>query len=200
MTKIVISTICAIALSSTMLSANEVKTSKKEIKMEAKAAIMKMGKTLKMNMKKSMKKGGVVGAAKFCTNKAGVLAAKVNNSYPKGTTVKRITLKPRNPKNMATGEDKVMLEKFEAMVKEGKALPKMKIVEVSKGHYKVYKPFKMGKACVKCHGKVNKMNKKAYAIIKKQYPNDKAIGYKKGDFRGAFVAEIIKEEKPNTTK
>ena len=193
MTKTVISTICAIALSSTLLSANEAKTSNKQIKMEAKAAIMKMGKTLKMNMKKSMKKGGVVGAAEFCANKASVLAAEVNNSYPKGTSVKRITLNPRNPKNMAQGEDKKVLESFAAMIKEGKVLPKMKVVEVSKGHYKVYKPFTMGKACVKCHGDVKKMNKEAYGIILKRYPDDKAIGYKEGDFRGAFIAEIIKK-------
>jgi len=189
MTKIVISTICALALSTSTLSAN----STKEIKMEAKAAIMKMGKTLKMNMKMSMKKGGVVGAAEFCTKKAGVLAAEVNSSYPKGTSVKRITLKPRNPKNAAKGADKKVLEAFAAMVKEGKELPKMKVVEVSKGHYKVYKPFTMGKACVKCHGDVAKINKDAYAIIKKQYPEDKATGYKVGDFRGAFIAEIIKK-------
>jgi len=51
----------------------------------------------------------------------------------------------------------------------------------------------MGKACVKCHGDVKKMNKEAYGIILKRYPDDKAIGYKEGDFRGAFIAEIIKK-------
>jgi hypothetical protein len=189
MTKIVISTICALALSTSTLSAN----STKEIKMEAKAAIMKMGKTLKMNMKKSMKEGKLVGAAKFCTKEARNIGKKVNASYPEGTTVKRITLKPRNPKNAAKGADKKVLEEFAAMAKEGKALPKMKIVEVSKGHYKVYKPMTMGKACVKCHGDVKTMNKEAYGIILKKFPNDKAIGYKVGDFRGAILAEIIKK-------
>ncbi len=189
MKKTIISTLAIVALSATVLSAN----TNKEIKMEAKSAIMKMGKTLKMNMKKSMKEGGVAGAAEFCTNKASVLAAKVNNSYPKGTSVKRVTLKPRNPSNMAKAEDKKVLEQFASMAAKGEQLPKMKVVELSKGHYKVYKPFSMGKACVKCHGDIAKMDKKAYSIISKRYPQDKATGYKVGDFRGAFVAEIIKK-------
>jgi len=188
MKKIIIATISAVTICTTLLSAN----TNKEIKMEAKEAIMKMGKTLKMNMKKSMKTEGIVGAADFCANKASVLAAEVNNSYAKGTSVKRITLKPRNPKNMAKGEDKVVLEKFAAMAAKGEALPKMLVKEISKNHYKVYKPFNMGKACIKCHGEVASMNKEAYGIILKRYPDDKAVSYKEGDFRGAFIAEIIK--------
>ena len=192
MTKIFISTICAIALSTSILSANEVNETK-IIKKEAKTAIMLMGKTLKMNMKKSMKRDGVVGAAKFCAEKANILESNLNGRYPKGTSVRRITLNPRNPKNTAMDDDKIILEEFATMLEEGKSLPKMKLVKIEEGHYKVYKPMTMGKACIKCHGDVSQINKEAYAIIKEHYPNDKAVGYKVGDFRGAFVAEIIKK-------
>ena len=189
MTKIVISTLCAIALSSTMLNAN----STKEIKIEAKSAIMKMGKTLKMNMKKSMKKGGVVEAAKFCASRASQIEAEINKTYKDGVSVKRVTLKPRNPNNSASVDEQIVLNSLEKMQKDGKSLPKMLVKEISKGHYKVYKPMLMGGVCLKCHGDTKNMNKEVVSLIKEYYLNDKALNYKKGEFRGAFIAEIIKK-------
>ena len=185
----IISTISILAISSTLLSAS----STKEIKLEAKTAIMKMGKTLKMNMKKSMKKGGVVEAAKFCASRAAQLESDINKTYKDGVSVKRVTIKPRNQNNMASSDERIVLNTFEKLQKEGKALPKMIVKEISKNHYKVYKPMVMGGVCLKCHGNPKSMNKEVVSLIKEYYPNDKAMGYKKGDFRGAFVAEIIKK-------
>ena len=61
MKKIRLSTV-VVAMSATSSSA----TTNKEIKQDAKAAIMKMGKTLKMHMKQNRKAGGPVQAATFC--------------------------------------------------------------------------------------------------------------------------------------
>jgi len=189
MKKTISSLVATIILGSLTLSANTTK----EIKIEAKTAIMKMGKTLKMNMKKSMKKGGVIGAFNFCTLSASQIEFDINKTYKDGVSVKRVTLKPRNPNNMASSDEKAVLNTFEKLQKEGKALPKMIVKEISKNHYKVYKPMVMGAVCLKCHGNLKTMNKEVVSLIKKYYPNDKAIDYKKGDFRGAFVADIIKK-------
>ena len=189
MKKIIVSTLSIMALSTTLLSASTTK----EIKMEAKSAIMKMGKTLKMNMKKSMKKGGVVEAAKFCASRASQIEADINKTYKDGVSVKRVTLKPRNPNNAASVDEQIVLNSLEKMQKDGKVLPKMLVKEISKGHYKVYKPMVMGGVCLKCHGSTKDMNKEVVSLIKEYYPTDKALDYKKGEFRGAFIAEIIKK-------
>ncbi|MBN2825007.1 MAG: DUF3365 domain-containing protein, partial [Campylobacterales bacterium] len=63
-------------------------------------------------------------------------------------------------------------------------------VEISKNHYKVYQPIYMMKMCLSCHGDNATRDKQADAIIQAKYTSDKAVGYKEGDFRGVFVADI----------
>ncbi len=181
---ILVSVLCALSLQA---------SGDKEIKMEAKAAIMKLGKTLKGEVAKNMKAHGANSTAYFCYKNAGNLTKKINATYKKGVSVKRISLKNRNKNGYPTSKDEIaMLKKLGAKVKAGKKLPKMIVVKISENHYKVYKPILIGKKCLICHGDAKHRNKEAYKTIKEKYPNDKAIGYKVGDFRGAFVAEIIK--------
>ncbi len=165
----------------------------KEIKMEAKQAIMKLGKTLKSEVTKNMKAHGAQSTAYYCYKNAENLTKKINSTYPKGVTVKRISLKNRSKNGYPTSADEIaMLKKLEKKVKAGEKLPKMIVEKISPNHYKVYKPILVGKKCLVCHGDAKHRNKDAYKTIKAKYPNDKAIGYKVGDFRGAFVADIVK--------
>jgi hypothetical protein len=48
----------------------------------------------------------------------------------------------------------------------------------------------MEAACLKCHGE--SISPEINTMIQKQYPNDKAIGFKEGELRGVIVAEIQK--------
>ncbi len=188
MKKIILSTV-VVVMSATFLSA----TTNKEIKQEAKAAIMKMGKTLKMHMKQNMKAGGPVQAATFCSDKARGIAKEVNAGYEKGVSVKRISLKYRNPADKPTADEAKVLQELHTAFDTKKSLPKMLVKEVGKNHYKVYKPIFINKGvCLTCHGAGDVRDEKAYKLIKAKYPNDKAIGYKKGDLRGAFVVDIVK--------
>jgi len=188
MKKIIVSTV-VVAMSATFLSA----TTNKEIKQEAKAAITKMGKTLKSHMKQNMKAGGPVQAAAFCSDKAKGIEKEVNTGYKKGVSVKRISLKQRNPADKPTVDEAKVLKELHATFDAKKALPKMVVKEVGKNHYKVYKPIFINKGvCLTCHGIGDVRDEKAYKLIKAKYPNDKAVGYKKGDLRGAFVVDIVK--------
>jgi len=189
MKKIILSAI-VVASSATFMNA----TTNKEIKQEAKTAIMKMGKTLKMHMKQNMKAGGPTQAAVFCSNKASGIEKQINESYTKGISVKRISLKYRNQLNKPTEDESKVLKGLHTKLDSNKKIPQMVVKEVSKNHYKVYKPiFIDNSACLKCHGVNGVKNEKAYKLIKAKYPNDKAIGYKKGDLRGAFVVDIVKK-------
>ncbi|HIP14976.1 MAG TPA: DUF3365 domain-containing protein [Sulfurimonas autotrophica] len=188
MKKIILSTV-AVAMSATFLSA----TTNQEIKQEAKAAIMKMGKTLQSHMKKNMKAGGPMQAATFCSQKAKDIEKQVNASYKKGIHVKRISLKYRNPADKPTADEAKVLEELHRAFEAKKTLPKMIVKEVGKNHYKVYKPIFIGKGvCLTCHGTDDVRDTEAYKMIKTKYPDDKAVGYKMGDLRGAFVVDIVK--------
>ncbi len=165
----------------------------KEIKQEAKSAIMKIGGALKSHMKQNMKDGGPAQAAAFCLEEASGIAKKVNANYPQGVSVKRVSLKYRNPSNQPTVDETKILKQIQSDVNAGKAVPKMIVKELTKNSYKVYKPIFINKdVCLACHGDVQTRNPEASKLIEAKYPHDKAVGYKKGDFRGAFVVTIMK--------
>jgi len=47
------------------------------------------------------------------------------------------------------------------------------------------RPIIIGAACLKCHGNEEKISGEVKELIVKKYPDDKAVGYKNGDLRGA---------------
>lgn len=168
-------------------------TTNKDVKMEAKQALMKMGDALKSNMKKNMKAGGPIQAAHFCTKEAVNIQKEINKTYRDGLHVKRISLKYRNPNNAPSSDEEKVLKELQATMDANKPLPKLLVKKVGKNKYKVYKPLVIKKdVCLTCHGTINIRSEDAYAIIKSKYPHDKAIDYKKGDLRGAFVVEMTK--------
>jgi hypothetical protein len=160
------------------------------------AAVVKTGnaasqlllKTLGGNLKKHMKAGGPADALQFCSTKAAELTAKVDNQLGKNVSVKRVTLKPRNPANEATGDEKAVLEALETLHANHVRLPRH-LVEKTQSGYKYYKPLLINKpVCLKCHG--SNIDPALKAKIDKTYPTDKATGYKMGDLRGAIVVTI----------
>ena len=146
-------------------------------------------KTLGSNMKKNMKAGGPMKALDFCSKEAYTLTEKVNKELPEGVSVKRISLKERNPANQPQKDEAAVLEALAQLKSVHVNLPKHIVQKVDAHTYKVYKPLIINKkVCLKCHGNVQ--NKKLKTEIEKRYPNDKAMHYKMGDLRGAIVTTI----------
>jgi len=163
----------------------------KEVKQTAKASSKLLLKTLGSNMKKNMKAGGPMQALDFCSKEAYNLTEKVNKELPKGVSVKRISLKERNPANQPQKDEAAVLEALAQLKNANIVLPKMLVQKVDTHTYKVYKPLVINKkVCLKCHGDIQ--NKKLKAEIEKRYPEDKATHYKMGDLRGAVVTTIKK--------
>ncbi|MCF6201410.1 MAG: DUF3365 domain-containing protein [Hydrogenimonas sp.] len=145
-------------------------------------------KTLGGNMKKHMKAGGPADALSFCATNAAGLTAEVDEKLGKDVSVKRITLKPRNPANMAEGDEKVILKSLQSLKDSGVKLPKY-LIQKKSNEYRFYKPLLINKkVCLKCHG--TDISPKLKAEIDKIYPTDRATGYKMGDLRGAVVVTI----------
>jgi len=162
----------------------------KKIKIQAKKAIMKVGGTLKKNLEANMKKGGAIAAMNFCALEATIIEKSTNSQLEKGVSVKRITSKPRNQNNMANESELKVLMQFEEQLKNGK-MKKMIVKKISDNHHQVYKPLKVGGKCLMCHGEKSSIDKDVYNVISKKYPNDKAIDYKFGELRGAFLVDIM---------
>ena len=183
-----ISSACALMFTITLSSELN---NEDEIKTQATEAIKTVGGKLKQNLSQKMKEQGAAEAALFCSTSATDLAKEVSKTLPDGIKVKRITDKPRNPNNLANEEQLKVLQQIKSQIKN-KDTSRLVIKQISPNRYQVYQPITMGGKCLTCHGDENIRNKNAYEIISSKYPNDKATGYKEGDFRGAFLVDIVK--------
>jgi len=141
-------------------------------------------KELKSNLKTQIKTNGFPKALKYCAHNAYSIVYNISKKYP-NATIKRVTLKPRNPLDKADKNDEIVLNMFE----KNKNLKEIVLKKENKTL--IYKPIYISKqVCLKCHGE--NIDSKIKSEIHTYYPNDKATGYKLGDLRGAFKIEISK--------
>ncbi len=165
--------------------------SEEEVKFEARKAIRVVGGAFMQTLKAKVREGGLSNAATFCSAHTDDLYNEVSKNLDEGVSVKRITDKPRNMQNMATDEQLLVLKEIQRKFNNNERIG-MVVKQKSENHYQVYKPIIMMAKCLNCHGDSKTINKEAYEIVSKKYPQDMAINYKAGDFRGAFLVDIIK--------
>ncbi|MCF8246945.1 MAG: DUF3365 domain-containing protein [Saprospiraceae bacterium] len=132
----------------------------------------------------AMEEGGVEGAVQYCNLAAMPLVdslSKANNA-----TIRRTSQKPRNPLDAPSEWEAEILAGFQQSTAKGeKAMPRLKILDNNKVAFAA--PIILQPLCMKCHGTVGTDIAEAdYAIIKKLYPKDEAVGYKPGELRGMW--------------
>ena len=193
MKKVIIPMILATAIYANATESNATKPQMSPVVLKGVKAIKMLGGELKKNIKAKFKedKSGLT-AAKFCATKAVEISVEVSKKFPKGVTVRRVANKYRNEANKPDSIDTKVLEEFQKELDNKTFVKKPKLVDAN-GTKRVYVPILVGKACIKCHGQ--NINPKIASVIKEHYPNDKAIGFKEGDLRGAMVAEIKEDSK-----
>jgi hypothetical protein len=130
-------------------------------------------------------KDGPAGAIGVCSEKAPEIAAEIGGKH--GVVLRRLTEKPRNPKNTATDEEKALLAAFAADLENAKK-PEPRTVTNPDGAVVFHAPIVIpAPLCLQCHGDpAADIAPETLAEIRKLYPGDKATGYKVGDLRGAW--------------
>lgn len=150
-------------------------------------------KKLGGNLKKNLKAGGPAKAFEFCSNNAYALTQEVDKSFGGDVSVKRVSIKYRNPSNRPEANEKAVLRALHLMNQNGVVPPREIVQDLGNGVYKYYKPlFVSKKACLYCHGDVQQKNPELYKSIKEIYPDDRATGFHMNDMRGAIVVEVHK--------
>jgi hypothetical protein len=132
---------------------------------------------------------GPVAAVKVCSEVAPAIAAE--RSGP-GITVRRVTLKTRNPANFPDEYERKQLEALEAAHRAG-SLPKEISEETTADGTRVFRylrPILVGEPCLRCHGPRESLDAEVRSILAERYPDDRAVAYEKGDFRGAVSVAI----------
>jgi hypothetical protein len=82
------------------------------------------------------------------------------------------------------------------MADTGGSLPAEYMQKIIKGDstfFRYYKPLKMGGLCLNCHGPKEQIDSRVMQTIEQHYPNDEAVGYEDGEFRG-LVSVTVKRD------
>ncbi|MBE9563962.1 MAG: DUF3365 domain-containing protein [Proteobacteria bacterium] len=163
-----------------------------EVKQRAQASkqvAQQFVKQLGGHLKKEMKANGPVQAIKVCKEIAPGIANQL--SIENGWSVSRVSSKVRNPSSGLPDKwESEVLAEFEALAAKGEKFSSMKKVTVveenGKSYFRFMKPIPVKPVCLSCHGGKEDVSATVQAELAKQYPFDKAKGYKLGELRGAI--------------
>jgi len=148
-------------------------------------------KTLSGNLQKAMKEGGVSNAVKYCNLAASPIVDSLSQLH--NATIRRTSLKVRNPKNQPSPHELAQLQTYEKQSQSGEKL-KAVVKEIDSHTVAFYAPIHVMPVCEKCHGEIgNTLLEKDYDVIQKLYPEDKAVAYKSGDLRGMWSISFPKK-------
>jgi len=155
---------------------------------EARNIAKSFGGMLKPKLKTAIQTDGLQHAINVCAIEAPKIAKELSEKT--GWSVKRVSLKPRN-KNSASPDtfERMILEQFDRNQVEGKSSKTIEHAEIVGNQFRYMKAQMVEGVCLNCHGGAISPDTKE--AIKKQYPEDIAMGYSLGQIRGAF--SLIKD-------
>lgn len=132
--------------------------------------------------------GGPSSAVEACQLEAPQIEAKSVEGLSR-IRLGRATHRARNPKNVPAPW---MKEYFENFLSTG-VRPKVEVVRIDNEKLGYIEPIFIGMPlCLQCHG--TEIQEELGKKIKELYPEDQAVGFKAGDFRGVFWVEYEASE------
>jgi hypothetical protein len=135
-------------------------------------------------LQRALAEGGVENAVQYCNLVAYPLVDSL--SEVNEATIRRTSLKARNPKNAPDEAERLALQQYEAKAAAGEELQSyVELIDPSTVAF--YAPILAQPLCLNCHGKIGEtLKEEDYAVIKQLYPQDEATGYIAGDLRGMW--------------
>jgi hypothetical protein len=128
---------------------------------------------------------GVVGALEVCSEKAPAIATEVGDRN--GVTLRRASIRARNPANVADEGERTVLADFAAALAR-KEKPEARTLREADGSSTYLAPIVMANPlCLQCHGTPGREVAPAtLEAIRRLYPADQATGFRMGDLRGLW--------------
>lgn len=147
---------------------------------------------LKQELTKAMEMSGPLAAVEFCNLRALPLTAEIAASHP-GINLKRVSDRLRSTENKPDAAEEAALAWFSLKNSAEAWLPESWVQELERdgeSFYRLYKPLRVAKPCLKCHGDPAEMDPALVSRLDELYPNDQARMYHEGDFRGLIRVEL----------
>ena len=123
-------------------------------------------------------------ALEVCRARAPQIAAEASLH---GARVGRTSHKLRNPENRAPAWVEPLLASYVA----GESLGEVRVVRLPRGRAGYVEPIRVAPLCLTCHG--DSLAPALRVRLAALYPDDHAVGFHAGDFRGLFWAELPRE-------
>lgn len=155
--------------------------------------VSKLMVTLSSELSTAIQREGLVEATRFCNIRALPLTEMLTIASEYPVEIKRTSTKYRNPLNVPDKYEGVALNYFNMLAREGKQLPPefiQKITLEDETFFYFYRPLVMAGLCIQCHGDPTEMDPNLVSVLSEKYPDDKALYYKEGDFRGLIRVKI----------
>lgn len=135
---------------------------------------------LKPQLQNALRSGTPADAIDICAERAPAIAADLSGET--GWTVKRVSLKPRNPRAKPDDWERSRLMAFDADVAAGR--DPAAVEATVDGRTRYLAPQRVEGLCLLCHGE--QIDPAVATAIARRYPLDRATGYQSGDVRGAI--------------
>ncbi len=136
-----------------------------------------------------IERAGAEGAVAVCKDQAPALARAA--SEQSGWSVRRVSLRNRNPKAVPDAWERAALEDFDrrAAAKEPPARLERaeQTMENGQAVQRYMRALPTAELCLGCHGAPESLAPAVTARLKALYPDDHATGYRVGDIRGAIT-------------
>lgn len=138
--------------------------------------------TLRTQLSSTIQKEGFEGAIGFCKTNAYAIMDKLASD---SVMIRRTAVKFRNPQNAPDSLENVILAQYSQAGTDSSALRSEVVQSGDTIHY--FKPILLMSMCKNCHGDpVKDLTPAVLTAINKDYPDDRAVGFKEGDLRGAW--------------
>ena len=134
-------------------------------------------------------KSGPAAAIGLCRERAPEMAKAA--SAETGWSIRRVSLRPRNPKAVPDAWERATLEDFDRRAAAGESpatLEKAELVQDSGGAVQRYmRALPVQTLCLQCHGAGDQLDAAVVQRLKELYPDDRGTGYSVGQLRGAMT-------------
>lgn len=156
---------------------------------KARAQATALTQALLGELLKHMREGGPERAVTVCAAKAQEIT---KAQQQEGLVVRRVSTRARNPHNRPDAYEQAQLLLMEQRFKADKTAAEVTdwYIEDHTLTVRYLRPIVMGEMCLACHGDRERMKPAVREFLSQHYPEDQAVGYQAGDFRGAVSVTV----------
>jgi len=162
------------------------------IQQAAAKLIDNFARTLRSELIAALADSGAAGAVRVCNVRAPQITAQI--VVDPAWRIRRISQQARNLFDEADERQIEVLTKLADTSRGNKPFAgvwdRQQAGATGGREYHYYQPIYVQDMCLKCHGTTETLDPEAARVIEERYPSDRAIGYRTGDFRGAYLVSV----------